>query len=93
MFDKMKQLMEFKKQAEMIKRELDEMVVEVNDQKGIKVLISGTQDFRSIEIDTNLLAARNKTALESDLLAILNKAIKKSQEIATQRMSSVMPGF
>jgi len=45
MFDKMKNLMELKKQADRIKRELDYMTTEVNTIDGIKIVISGAQIF------------------------------------------------
>ena len=93
MFDKMKQLMEMKKQAEVIKRELDAATVEVEDVRGIKIVITGSQNFRSLEIDEGLLTGANKGRLEADLLRSLNTAIKKSQGVAAKKMASVMPGF
>jgi len=93
MFNKMKQLMDFKNQAERIKKELDEEVVEVMEVKGIKIEISGSQDFRSIEIDEGLINKEDKKGLERDLLKALNAAIKKSQSVAASKMSSVMPGL
>jgi len=45
MFDKMKNLMELKKQADCIKRELDYTTTEVNIVDGIKIVISGAQNF------------------------------------------------
>ncbi len=93
MFDKMKQLVELKKQADKIKKELDAATVEVNEVRGIKVVVTGAQNFRSIEIDTDLLNAENKGRFENDLLRSVNAAIKKSQAIAAQKMAAVMPGF
>ena len=46
MFDKMKQLMELKKQADQIKRELDAALVDVQEVNGIKISITGSQNFR-----------------------------------------------
>ena len=93
MFDKMKQLVELKKQADKIKKELDAAIVEINEVRGIKIVVTGAQNFRSIEVDSNLLAAENKNRFENDLLRSVNAAIKKSQAIAAQKMASVMPGF
>ncbi len=93
MFDKMKQLMELKKQAEQIKRELDNITTEVSEVPGIKVVVTASQNFRSIEIDERLVQAGNKQKLESDLLRSLNAAMKKSQTLAAQRMKDVMPGL
>ena len=93
MFDKMKQLMEMKKQADVIKRELDAITVEVEEVRGIKIVITGSQNFRSLEIDAGLLTADNKGRLEADLLRSVNMSIKKSQGVAAKKMASVMPGF
>ena len=93
MLDKMKQLMEMKKQADQIKRELDQITLEVNEVKGIRIVISGSQDFRSVEIDEGLLGAENKNRLQADLLKSINAAIKKSQTAGAQKMAALMPGF
>jgi len=92
MFDKMKQLMEMKKQADTIKKELDNITTEIADVPGIRVVISGSQKFQSIEIDENLLNPQDKAKFESDLLKSMNAAIKKSQDEAARKMASVMPG-
>lgn len=93
MLDKMKQLMEMKRQADQIKRELDACVVNVQEVRGIQIAISGSQNFRSIEIDESLLNAGNRTRLQADLLRSLNAAIGKSQGVAAQKMKSVLPGL
>lgn len=92
MFDKMKQLMEMKKQADRIKKELDAESVETQDVRGIKVVINGSQKFQSIEIDESFLNAPGKARLEKDLLQSMNAAIKASQNIAARKMKDLMPG-
>ena len=93
MLDKVKQLMEMKKQADKIRKELDAITVEVAEVRGIKMVVTGTLNFRSVEIDESLLAAENKSRFESDLLRSINAAVKKSQTVAAQKMASVMPGL
>ena len=94
MLDKMRQLMEMKRQADLIKKDLDQTSTEVNEMRGIKIKISGSQQFQSIEIDEALLNAGNKASLESDLLLSLNAAVKQSQNLAAQKMKAMMPpGF
>ncbi len=93
MLDKMKQLMEFKRQADQIKKELDAMTVEVNEVHGIRLAISGSQEFRSVEIDAAMMAPGHKADLERDLMRSLNAAVKKSQQEAARRMAKVMPGM
>lgn len=89
MLDKIKQLMEIKKQAETLKRELEASTVEASEVRGIKIVISGTQHFHSIEIDSSLINSENKKRLEEDLLRSINAAIQKSQLIAAQKMKSM----
>jgi len=93
MFDKMKQLMDMKKQADRIKKELDAITVDINEVKGIEVQITGSQAFRSITIDPELLKSENKARLEKDLLRSVNAAVKKSQNTAAQKMASSMPNL
>ena len=92
MFDKMRGLMEMKKKAEELKRELDSAEIEVDDVRGIKIVISGSQNFQSVEIAAELLSPENQKRLENDLLRALNSAIKKSQNLAAQKMQA-MTGF
>lgn len=93
MLDKFKQLMEMKKQADKIKKELEAVTVEVSEVNGIKMVLTGVQTFRSVEIDESLLTPANKSRFEADLLRSINAAIKKSQNVAAQKMASVMPGL
>ncbi len=93
MFDKMKQLMEVKRQADLIKRELESVIVDVQDVRGIKITVNGSQKFKSIEIDESFLNAANKSRLQADLLRSLNAAIGRSQGVAAQKMKSILPGF
>ena len=85
--------MEFKRQAEVIKKELAQAVLEVDSGKGIRIVVNGTQDFQQITITPERLTSQGKAALEQDLLEVINRAVKKSQEMATQKMSSVIPQF
>ena len=89
MMDKIKQLMEMKKQAEQLKRELDAATIDVNDVRGIKITVNGAQRFQSIEIDTTLLGAENKKRLEADLLPGINNAVGKSQALAAGKMKDL----
>ncbi len=93
MFGKMKELMEMKKHADKIKKELDASSVEVEEVRGINISINGSQRFKSIVIDEAFLGAGNKAKFEKDLLRSINAAINKSQQVAAKKMQSVMPGF
>lgn len=93
MFNKMKDLMEMKKQADQIKRDLDATLVEVEEVRGIKISITGSQTYKSITIDEQHLGADNRSRLERDLLRSVNAAMKKAQQEAAKKMSALMPGM
>lgn len=89
MLDKLKQMMEIKKQAEQIKRELENTRLEMSEGRGIKITIDGVQRFHSIEITDDLLNTVNKEKFEIDLLRSINAAIGKSQAAAAQKMKEI----
>ena len=93
MLDQMKQLMEMKKQADRIKKELDMVSVDINEVKGISIQITGSQNFRFIRIDEEFLKPEHKARLEKDLLRSINAAVKKSQTTAAQKMAGSMPNI
>jgi DNA-binding protein YbaB len=93
MFDKMKQIMEMKKQAERIKRELDAVMVEVSEVPGITVSISGSQQFKSVAISDAYFQEGRKDKLEADMLRCVNAAVARSQQVAAAKMKEVMPGM
>jgi len=92
MFDQVKKLMEMKKQADILKKELEATIIEVQESRGIKVVINGAQIFQSIEIEESLLSAANKNRVQMDLLKNMNTAVKRSQQAAATKMKN-MPGF
>ena len=92
MLDQVKKIMEMKKQADILKKELEAMSIEVQETRGIKVVVNGAQIFQSIEIDESLLTPGNKNRIQMDLLKGLNTAVKRSQQAAANKMKS-MPGF
>ena len=86
MFDKIKQLGQLKKmrdQAMAIQKQLaaEEMVIE---EDGVKIVISGDQKLKSLEID----------GMTNDrVLDLINKAIKKSQELAAKKLAEMSGGL
>ncbi len=83
---KMNQLGDLKKmrdQALQIQRQLaaEEVVVE---EQGVKVVISGDQKIKTLEVQ----------GLSNQILVdVLNKAIKKSQEIAAKKLQEMSGGL
>jgi len=92
MLDQAKKLWEMKKQADLLKKELEATIIEVQESRGIKVVINGAQIFQSIEIEEGLLNAGNKNRIQMEMLKNLNTAIKRSQQAAANKMKN-MPGF
>jgi DNA-binding YbaB/EbfC family protein len=93
MFDKMKQLMDMKSQADRLKKELDAVTLEITDVKGIKISMTGSQEIRGIDIDETFLTPTNKKRLEADLMRSFNVATRKVQQVAAQKMMAAMPGL
>lgn len=86
MFDKVKQLGELKKmrdQAMQMQKALAQERIEVEEQ-GIKVVMAGDQQIKEIEIEGED---------QERLVEILNKAIKKSQEVAARKLQEMSGGL
>jgi len=89
MFDNLKKLGDLKRmrdQATQVQQALASERIEIEEQ-GIKVVITGDQRIEEIEIDGQT---------DSRLTAVLNRAIKRSQEVAAkklQEMSGVLGGL
>lgn len=85
-FDKVKQLGQLKKmrdQAMTIQKQLAQEEIEINEDN-IKIVISGDQKLKVLEID-GLSNAR--------VLELINKAIKKSQEMAARKLAEMSGGL
>jgi len=85
-FDKLKQLRELKNmrdQAMAIQRQLaaEEVVVE---EQGIKIVMTGDQKVKTLEVDGES---------QHRLIDVLNKAIKKSQEVAAKKLQEMSGGL
>ena len=92
MFDQMKKLMELKKQADNLKRELEKIVIEYNEVRGIKIKLNGAQMFQSIEVEDSWLDPKQKSRFQVEILKAVNMAVKKSQKEAAIQMQK-MPGL
>lgn len=86
MFDKVKQLGELKKmrdQAMKMQKALAQEKIEMEEQ-GIKVVMTGDQQIKEIEIEGED---------QDRLVGVLNKAIKKSQEVAARKLQEMSGGL
>jgi len=86
MFDKIKQLADLKKmrdQAMVIQKQLAQEEIEINEDN-IRIVISGDQKLKTLEID----------GLTNDrVLELINKAVKKSQEMAAKKLAEMSGGL
>lgn len=86
MFDNVKKLMELKKQADVLKKELEKINIEYSDVRGVKIKLNGAQMFQSIEIEDSWLDPKQKSRFQVELIKAVNMAIKKSQKEAAVQM-------
>jgi DNA-binding YbaB/EbfC family protein len=92
MFDKMKGLMEMQRKMGEVKKELENTNFDIQSSDGlVKITMNGAQEVKEVVLKDNLEAAA-KSSLENSLKDTFNRAIKHSQEIATQKMKNVV-GF
>jgi hypothetical protein len=97
MFDKMKQLMDMQRQMQELKRELDNTTFEVVSADGlVKIAMNGSQEVKDIAIQSDLKETE-KTNLEKACKDAYNKAIKRAQNIAAEKMKDItglnLPGL
>lgn len=92
MFDKVKELMELRKKAEQLKKELEATKIEIAEARGIKLVMNGAQMVQSVEIEEGLLTPANKNRIQMDLLRSFNNGVKKSQQAAAAKMKNI-PGL
>jgi len=85
LFGQAKDLYKLQKQAKKIKAELKNIHIEA-DSNGITVVINGEQEVIDVRIPEEKLNADLKT----DLIVAFNKAVKKAQEVAAERMKGMM---
>ena len=85
-----------KLQQEMLNTQqaLGDEVVEVTAGGGaIKVAITGHQKIRSIVLDPQVVTPEDVDMLQDLIVAAVNEAIEKSQQMAAERMGSLTGGL
>jgi len=83
-------------QAKLMKaqQELAEMTTEVSSGGGaIKIVIDGQQRIRSVTISPEVINAEDVEMLQDLVVAAVNEAIQKSQELAASHLSSLTGGL
>ena len=89
MFDKMKGLFEMQKKMQEVKRVLENTNFDIQSSDGVvKITMNGAQEIKEVVIKDNLGEAE-RVRLASSLKDTFNRAIKRSQEVAAQKMKDV----
>lgn len=75
-------------------QELGNITVEASSGGGVvKVVIDGHQKVRSVEIAPEVINAEDAEFLQDLVMAAVNEAIAKSQELASKHLSSLTGGL
>ena len=88
MFDKVKEQIDLVKKANQLKKDLESVTIEVNEARGIKMVMNAAQQVRSIEIDEALLIPANKNRIQMDLLKSFNNGMKKCHQAQAAKVKS-----
>jgi len=92
MLDKMKQLMEMQRKMQEIKRVLDVMTFEITSSDGVvKIIMNGSQEVQEVTLQEGV-GGVDKARLEKALKDAYNRAIKRSHDLAAEKMKGVV-GF
>jgi len=84
----LKQAQQLQAKMEQVQKELETETVEASSGGGaVTVVMTGHQVLRSVKIQPE--AAGDVEMLQDLVLAAMNEALKKSQELAQQRMSTI----
>ncbi len=74
--------------------ELGNLTVEATSGGGaVKVVIDGHQKVHSVEISTEVVEAGDVELLQDLVMAAVNEAINKSQELVSKHLSSLTGGL
>lgn len=87
-YNKAKELMKLQQDASRIQNELSNIHIEA-ESDGFVVTIDGQMKAVKVEIEDETLLG-DKARLEKAALEAINKGLKKSQEIAAEKMKDVM---
>jgi hypothetical protein len=92
MLGKVRDVYKLQKEAKQIKKELANIHIEA-ETDGVVVTVNGEMEVVATKIPTEMLNPENAEKLQKDLVSASNKAIKKAQQIAAEKMKGVMAGM
>ena len=92
-FSKAGELLKLQQEAMKIKKELENTFIE-SEVSGLVITVNGEMKVDKVEFETDALvpglSEAQKAALQSAIMDAVNKGIKKSQEVAADKMKGVM---
>ena len=90
----MRQIKDMQSKLAKTQEELANTNLEVSAGGGaVKIVISGSQKFQSIKISPEAVDPNDMSLLEDLVLAAINEAMEKSQEMAQERLGGVTAGL
>ncbi|MFH1546126.1 MAG: YbaB/EbfC family nucleoid-associated protein [Patescibacteria group bacterium] len=89
MFGKARDIYKLQKQAKQIKKELANIHIEA-ETDGVVITVNGEMEVIAAKIPEEMKTAENSEKLQAAIVSAANKAIKKAQEIAAEKMKGVM---
>ena len=92
-FSKAGEMMKLQQEAMKVKKDLENTFIE-SEVNGLVITVNGEMKIEKVDFETNELiqdlSNAQKIALETAILEAVNKWVKKSQEVAAQKMQWVM---
>ena len=89
MFDKMKQLMDMQKKMQEMKRHLESTYFDIASSDGlVKITMNGAQEVKEVVLQKDIQPT-DKMNLEKAIKDAYNRAIKRSHDIAAEKMKSI----
>lgn len=89
LFGQAKDMYKLQKQAKKIKEELKNLHIEA-EAEGVVVVVNGEQEVIDVRIPEELATTENREKLQKTLKTVINKAVKKAQEVAAEKMRGMM---
>jgi DNA-binding YbaB/EbfC family protein len=92
--DLIRQTQKIKEKMEEIQQELSSRTVEASSGGGmVKVVMNGRQQLLSLSIEPEIFQTGDKELLEDLIIAAVNEALKKSQELWIEELKKITGGF
>lgn len=90
----MKQFQQMQQKMEEIQNELEQTQVEGTAGGGmVTVIVNGKQDLLEIKIDPEVVDPKDVDMLQDLIVAAINQARQKAQELQTEQMSALTGGM